>query len=767
MVYLIFDSETQIHRSHKRTANPFHPDNYVVMRGWKKQGDPHATAQRFQQGDPQNWLGIASDVDVLVGFNIKFDLLYEMQSGSPDLKAFYKRGGRIWCCQYAEYLLQAQARKYHMCSLDQIIEHYGGRKKIDGMKELWAAGVQTADIDPEMVKDYLIGTEAEGRNSGDIGNTELIYLGQVEAAEALGMTAAIHARMEGLAATTEMEFNGIHVDVKRARIDHAVLAVKQEDAKTDLDVFIEDIPAEVGFSWTSRVHTSCLIFGGRIRYRKQFTYIDPETGNNARLRSTEKWPLFLGHVVDPAVCVFSESKQLWALEKDNDGEWIAQDTYVSGKKKGEGKFKNVKAWGEEKVKFQDFFYDLPGYTEGRIEWQTELLDGNGLKCYSTGKEVMDIITKLDIPFLKTMGRFQSHSKMLSTYYVVREEGKDPKGMLTCVGKDHIVHHMLNHNTTVTSRMASSNPNMQNIPRGDKSTVKAMFNSRFKNGVVGEIDYSQLEVIIQGWLSGDENMCRDIRNKIDFHCKRVALKNGITYKQALVYCKDETDKLNFQKWNKERTKCKIFSFQRAYGAGATTIADETGMTVEAVKSMIVAEDKEYPGIAKFNAKVAKIVTDSAVFFRDGERGYRPFRKGQWQCPTGTIYEWRSWDSPKFLRDKGIMDSFSPPELMNYPVQGTGGELVQLALGVLWRWFVANDNFDDRAFLVNTVHDCVWFDMQPDVVDRVMTGAMKIMSALPELIEYAYGLQCNVPFPVDAEIGANMLDLHHYQPKERMQ
>ncbi len=759
MAYLIFDSETQIHKSHNRTANPFHPDNYVVMRGWKKQGDPCCTSQRFEKFDEQNWLGIPNDVDVLVGFNIKFDLLYEMQAKNPHLKAFYKRGGRIWCCQYAEYLLQAQARKYHMCSLDQIIEDYGGRKKIDGMKELWAAGVQTTDIDPELVKDYLIGTEAEDRNSGDIGNTELIYKGQIEAAEALGMTKAIHARMDGLACTTEMEFNGIHVDMERARKDLGTLSNKRADAQIDLNQYIKYIPEEVGFAWSSRIHTSCLIFGGRIRYRKQTTYIDPETGSNARLRSTEKWPLFSGATIDPIECTWSASQEVWAIQIL--GQWKAQDMYISGKRKGEGKFKNVKAWGEEKVKFQDFFYDLPGYTKGRDEWKTANLDGNGLACYSTGKEVMDVITKLDIPFLKTMGRFQSYSKMISTYYVVQEEGKPAKGMLTCVGKDHIVHHNLNHNTTVTSRLASSNPNAQNIPRVDKSDVKGMFTSRFKDGVMGEIDYSQLEVIVQGWLSGDKNMCADIRNKIDFHCKRVALKNNLTYEDALTLCKDSFGP-DYDKWNKERTKCKIFSFQRAYGAGAATIADETGMSVAAIKEMIVVEDKEYPGIAKFNARVAKIVMDSAVFFRDHERGYRPFRKGQWQCPTGTIYEWRSWDSPKFLRDKGIMDSFSPPELMNYPVQGTGGELVQLALGVLWRWFVMNDNFAGNAFLVNTVHDCVWFDMHPDWVHVVMAGAIKIMSALPALIKIKYGLECNVPFPVDAETGLNMLELHHYTP-----
>lgn len=111
--------------------------------------------------------------------------------------------------------------------------------------------------------------------------------------------------------------------------------------------------------------------------------------------------------------------------------------------------------------------------------------------------------------------------------------------LTCVDKrDHIIHHNLNHTTIVTSRLSGSNPNAQNIPRDDKSEVKKMFRSRFESGKMLEADYSQLEVVVQGLLSMDENLCADIRNKVDFHCKRVAYKHGITYEEAVARCKDE-------------------------------------------------------------------------------------------------------------------------------------------------------------------------------------------------------------------------------------
>ena len=361
-----------------------------------------------------------------------------------------------------------------------------------------------------------------------------------------------------------------------------------------------------------------------------------------------------------------------------------------------------------------------------------------------------------------MGRYQALNKEIGTYYVRYDETKRQHvGMLTCVTRDeHVVHHKLNHTNTVTSRLSSSDPNLQNAPRGDKSRVKAMFVSRFPDGVVGELDYSQLEVVVQGLLTGDENLCRDLIAKVDFHCNRVSLKNSVSYDFALFHCKDE-DAPDHAKWKKERTKCKIFSFQRAYGAGATLIAEETGMDVDEVKQMIAAEDKEYPGVVEFNNVVEAECNATADPFRDAERGWRVFRRGTWQAPTGTIYSWRTWDAPSYLRQRGITDTFSPTELKNYPVQGTGGEIVQMVLGYLWRWFVLNDNFENRALLTNTVHDCVWVDMHPDVVDTVIPGMKQIMEAVPTMLKKHFGIDCPVPFPVDAETGKNMLDLHHYE------
>jgi len=737
MAYLIFDEETQIHKSHRRTANPFDPLNFVVARGWKKEGDGHCSASFHTGRSGDNHLVIADDVDVLVGHNIKFDLLYELVASESNVQGYYRRGGRIWCTQYAEYLLRAQDRRFHMNSMDQIIESYGGRKKIDGMKELWKAGVQTADMDQDMVLDYLIGTEDEGRNSGDIGNTELIYLGQVKEATEMGMLKMIQVRMDALAATTEMEYNGIKVDMKRAASDLKSLNAALAEATVELNEYTAVIPDEVGFSWNSVIHKSVLIYGGIIKYKKQTTYLDENTGELARLKAVEKQAVL------------------------KDGEPVL---YLSGKKKGEQKYKNVDVPGELKVKYQDFFHALPGYVDAKsldIDKST-LTDGKDGPIYSTDKDTVILLGNLDVPFLKAMSRKTTLDKEIGTYYVTTDNKGDMKGMLTCVQpRDHIIHHALNHTSTVTSRLSASNPNMQNIPRGDKSTIKAMFVSRFEGGKMAEIDYSQLEVVVMGFLSGDPKLVSDLLSNVDFHCVRVAAREGVTYDEALEWCKNE-DHINNAVWKVFRTECKVFSFQRAYGAGASTIALSANMTVEKVKEMINVEEKMYPKVETFHKDVEKEINATAEPFRDPDRGYRVYRKGTWQAPTGTLYGWRSWDAPKFMKERGIDDTFSPPEIKNYPTQGTGGEIVQMILGVLFRYFNKKSNWDGKAFLVNTVHDCVWFDLHPDVADEVLGAAKHIMESVPQLLKHFFGIDCPVPFPVDVEIGNNMLELHHWNP-----
>lgn len=766
--YLVFDSETETHTKYKRKSNPFTGENWVVMRGWKHQGDARCSMS-YHPAPDGSYLQIADDVTLLVGHNIKFDLLHEMAAGNPDLKAFFKRGGSVWCTQYAEYLLHAQRQSSQMAALTDVAPRYGGRAKIDGIKELWEAGVLTSEINADLLEDYLIGTEEEDRNSGDVGNTELVFRGQVQSAKALGMLPSIRARMDGLCATTEMEFNGLKIDVAEAKRRLDVLTRELEEVSVRLNEFVKEAPEGLEFNWGSGIQVSCLLFGGTIKYEKSAPYLDEATGELARLKATEKWPVFNGEPRDPATCIGTDGLYRYMSEyrsgmcqTDIDVEVLVQDTYVSGKKIGEGKFKNVPVPGEIKTKIQDFFWELPGVTQPSEAWKGKLLDGKGGPVYGTGSEIIEELGLRDVPFLKDFSRNSALVKEIGTYYVRYDTKKKTYvGMLTCVNPaDHIVHHSLNHVNTVTTRLSSSNPNLQNVPRAGTSEVKRMFVSRFgDDGVMLEADYSQLEVVVQGWLTGDTNLVADLNNGIDFHCKRVANKFDIAYEEAMIYCKNEEQSPDFKLWKARRTSVKEFSFQRAYGAGAAAIAASTGMLLEDVKDLMAAEDAMYPGVTAFNKRVQREVEDTAEAFRDSAAGWRVFRRGQWQAPTGTLYEFRTYDAPSWLKRQGITDSFMPTELKNYPIQGTGGEVVQIALGKLWRHFVSTENYGGLALLVNTVHDCVWNDVHKSVLSEVAKDVKRILEGVPEYLKSIFGIECPVKFPAEVEAGPNMYELAH--------
>lgn len=755
--YLVFDLETTIKQTHKRKANPFDPDNWVVARGWKHQGDPQCYHTYHPQKNRFSKLKIASDVTLLVGFNIKFDLHHEMAQGNTELYEFYKRGGKIWDCQYVEYLLEGHIQQAQMVALDDIVESYGGRKKFDEVKAMWEQGISTEKIPEDILIDYLVGTEDEKRNSGDIGNTEKIFLGQVARANKAGQIKMIQDRMDGLLATTDMEFRGLKVDVAEAARRLKILKADLQTAEKELEQYVTGLPFE--FNWNSRTQKSCLIFGGTVKYEKQDTYIDEATGELARLKAKATHYVLADGRTTPIDPGSAHGGIVQAK--------IGYLKYGSGKRMGEYKTKQVDVPGELKVKYQDFFHEFTGYTTPKEDWRNKDTDGRGGPTYSTSGDVMEeLFATTDIPFLKVVQKKDALDKEIGTYYVRTDAKGVSTGMLTCVQPfDHMLHHKLNHTSTVTSRLSSNDPNLQNLPRGDKSEVKAMFVSRFgADGVMIEADYSQLEVVVQGVLSGDPALCQDLRDKIDFHCKRMAAKHNKTYEECVDWGKNDQHP-DYKAGKKERTKCKIFSFQRAYGAGAFTIAIETGMTVDEVKELMAAEDKMYPGVVVFNADVESAVVRSSVPFQalNEETGaWQNYRRGEWIAPTGTRYRFRTHNAPAFMQKKGVKDSYSPPELKNYPVQGTGGEFVQAVLGLLFRRFVETDFYGGRAFLVNTVHDCVWVDCHKDVLQEVCADMKRIMESIPEFYNARYGMNITVPFPVEVECGPNMNNLKHWHP-----
>lgn len=753
MSYMVIDVETSIKLYKKRKASPFHPDNGVctVIRKFKDEPtDVHMTPFYYRENSKAFTIGIRADTTVLVGINIKFDLLHMWHL--PELQDFLKRGGKIWDCQYAEYLLTGQQQMY--ASMDEMAEKYGGYLKPDMVKAYWEQGIDTRDIPEDLLREYSI---------GDGDNTETIFLAQVVAAykQHPKALASIQAAMDGLLATTEMEYNGLKIDQERGEELRVEQQEELEALTARLEEYIPTLPPELKFSWGSTTHRSALIFGGTVKYEKWVQHLD-EDNNPLFAMKQEKWPLFGGVAVNPKGLEFDEATQLYKL----DG--VLQDTFKSGKRAGEGKTKVQKLPDHTKPKGakQEFGFTFPGYTKPKPQWKSKTTDFLGNPLYSTSADVIDELGNRNIAFLKDLKRRMGLDKDIGTYYWKEDGNGNRKGMLTLVNEfDGLIHHSLNHVSTVTTRLSSSDPNLQNLPRKDKSRVKEVFISRFgEDGEVGEIDYSQLEVIIQGWLTEDENLRADILQGIDFHCKRLSQKLGEPYEVVLDKAKNETNP-DYPSYSVQRTEVKGFSFQRAYGAGAEAISDATGMSVDDVKQLIEDERVLYPGIESFNGSVAEEVEASAVaepgeFIYLSQGGVVPKKFGCWTSPTGRRYTFRQSEAPEFMRRRGVHASFSPPDMKNYPIQGTGGEVVQLVLGKLFRRMLETDRYGGKALLTNTVHDCVWFDYHKEVREWVLNDAIAIMQGIPNFLKEDFGIDPGVVFRVDAEYGTNMYDLHHF-------
>lgn len=741
MSYLVWDVETTIKTLHKRKASPFHPDNKVVASGWKRKGMPLPVGEYFGSEQPTgDWfLQLLQDTKLLVGFNIKFDLLHALRD-ERNYMAYMQwvaDGGRLWDAQLAEYLLHGMAREHHMLSLDEVAPRYGGHLKNDAVKALWNAGIDTTEIDRDLLMEYLVGAPGDAKDLGDIGNTELVFLGQVQALRARGSLQSVMLNMDSLLCTIEMERNGMYIDKELGLRLAAQLELDLAALKAELNEYLpKDLPFE--FTWT-RHQLSALIFGGKIKYKARATIVD-EKGEPVYTKKDEVHYILKNGDTTPTL----QSDKLMDYE-----------AYTSGKNKGEFKTKKVKVNDIErgpKSRIEEFFYAMKGYTTPDPQWETSTPG-----IYSVSGEVIASLGNRDIPFLKALASMSALNKDLGTYYITTDEDTgEQKGMLTLVGSDGVIHHRINHVNTVTARFSSSDPNLQNVSGSGKSDIKSVFISRYKNGKIIQSDFTALEIYVQAILTKCRQLIEDLRAGLDMHCVRVSQKLGVPYEDVIKAYKDGDKAIA-----KLRKAAKEFSFQRAYGAGVKKIAETTGMSEEDVEALIAVEAARYPEVDAFyevltdTIKANRIPTNRFVQHPEVPGLTCQLGRSNYTTPDGKLYAYTEQPSPGWLARRpasqgGVSQSFSPTEIKNYIVQGTGGEWAKAAMALAVRAYYAHKNFGGLALLVNQVHDALYTDADESVY--VKAGAL-LHACMEEASAYmAYLFKWDIPLPVPTETKA---------------
>lgn len=316
------------------------------------------------------------------------------------------------------------------------------------------------------------------------------------------------------------------------------------------------------------------------------------------------------------------------------------------------------------------------------------------------------------------------NKQLTTYF---------EGHLACATDEGYVHPQHNHTITRTGRLSSSGPNMQNVT--SDGAIKRAYVSRWgDDGRLVEFDYQQLEIVVLAHLSDDLVLKNDLITGKDMHSE--------LYKS--MYGRYPT--------KEERKPFKRLSFALVYGGGVNAMMENAGVDKETASKFRKVFYERYQGVSKWHKKLKDQAVSNVTYDgRKTKKGF-PSHTYRYQSETGRWYEFHEYDN-----DWTGVPSFSPTELVNYPVQGTAtGDIVPMVLGKLFRVLI-NSSIYDKCKMINTVHDSVLFDIHVDVLDDAIKMIKSTMEAAPAYYKETFGKEFSLPLPVGVSVGLNWLDM----------
>ena len=635
-IFAAIDVETTLNGNEDiGLAHPMQPDNKVVSYGMCII-EPKTT---YDWNVFRGYVDGLMSTTVFCGHNFSFDLMYLYEEGTGLKNKLQQH--KIWDTQLAEYILSGQRTKFS--SLDELSVKYGLPLKDDTIKKYFQAGLGSEKIPPEELIPYL---------EQDVINTKAIAQAQYKRAVAAEQLMLIETQMEALHATTEMQFNGLHVD--RARLDEYTVEVV--DNFVDVKLNLEALAA----------------------------------GHVEDINSPKQWSQFF----------FGGKKKVKVKEE------------VGVYKNGNAKFKLV----EKTVVIKPFINYVPD--PEKVSAKTGQISVDDSVLNDMLKHTFDAKA---IAIINGLLKYRELAKQLSTYV---------QGLSKHIIGDFI-HGKLNHTATVTGRLSSTNPNLQNI---SNNPIKQIFNSRYTDGLIIEVDFNQLEVVALAHVTKDKQLIADISSGVDIH--------SALYK----------DMFGRMPTKEERKPFKSRTFQLIYGAGAKAISKQAGCTLDEAKKFVDVFYGRYKAVAKWHTEFAAMVESKATNDLN-EDGFREkFRTYVHQTETGRkfcfseYYNEDSWSTRTY--------NFSPTEFKNYPVQGLAtGDIVPMMLGVIFRQLIGRDDVK----MVNTVHDSLMFDVKSDSSDAFITEITTILKCTHMYFEETFKIPLALKLNAGASVGKNWFDM----------
>jgi DNA polymerase I len=301
--------------------------------------------------------------------------------------------------------------------------------------------------------------------------------------------------------------------------------------------------------------------------------------------------------------------------------------------------------------------------------------------------------------------YRKFSKLKSTYVDALPLMVNPKS--------NRVHSNFNQARAATGRLASDNPNLQNIPiKGEAGReIRKAFEPRNEDYILLAADYSQIELRIIAEISNDQFMLEAFKSGNDFH-KATAAK---VYNVPM----DEVT-------SDQRRNAKTVNFSITYGAGATNLSKQLGISRKEAKELIDNYFIQFAGLKNYMDETVKFAR---------ENGYV-------KTMIGRKRVLRDINSRNFLAS-----SNAERVAINTPIQGTAADMIKIAMINIHKE-IRDRKLQSRMIL--QVHDELVFDVYKPELEEIKAIILdKMPTAIPNL---------GVPIEVGIGTGSNWLEAH---------
>ena len=321
---------------------------------------------------------------------------------------------------------------------------------------------------------------------------------------------------------------------------------------------------------------------------------------------------------------------------------------------------------------------------------------------STDEDVLQELA-LDHPLPKVLLEYRGLAKLKSTY-----TDKLPKMINPATGR---VHTSYNQAVAITGRLASSDPNLQNIPvrTQEGRRIREAFIAP-QGSVIVSADYSQIELRIMAHLSQDQGMLQAFANNEDIHRATAAEVFGVE--------KENVD-------SEQRRYAKVINFGLIYGMSAFGLAQNLSIERSAAASYIECYFARYPGVRAY---------------MDGTRAL-----AKQQGYVETYFGRRLW-VPAINSANGIQRAGAERAAINAPMQGTAADLIKLAMIAVDKW-LKDEKLQTK--LIMQVHDELVLEVPENELELVK-------QKLPELMQNVAKL--DVPLLAEVGVGSNWESAH---------